>query len=517
MSDPEQQERAALEAVLSSRQFAKCSNLATVLRYVCLKHFEGCASELKEYRIGVEALGRSADFDPTLNSVVRVEIHRLREKLKRYYQTEGRSDSIVISLSPGSYVPQFTRRDAQLEASPEDTVEASENAGPGEALPEGSPLPAAETQASRFRLPGLYGVIALLAAAVIILAAYVHRSFRAVKVFSASGPVAQAPLSRSPTGPQAIRILAGYRKKEYVDRAGQVWQSDRYFSGGEDTASPERFFWRTLDPTLFETSRVGDFAYNIPLTRGNYELRLYFAETIYGPDTTTGGGEASRIFDVTLNGRTILSNFDVTSDAAGEGVADIRVFENVSPAPDGCLHLRFERKTSDPFVNAIEIDPAPNGEMNPIRIVAQNNSFTDHEGRLWLPDCYFRRGRLALRRIAVENTADPGLYAGERYGHFNYAIPVAPARYRLSLQFAETYFGPGNPGGGGPGSRVFDVYCNGTTLLHHFDIFKEAGGANRALEKTFYGIRPGPEGKIILRFVPVTNYACINAVELAEE
>jgi hypothetical protein len=82
------------------------------------------------------------------------------------------------------------------------------------------------------------------------------------------------------------------------------------------------------------------------------------------------------------------------------------------------------------------------------------------------------------------------------------------------LHFAETYFGPGKPGGGGVGSRVFDVYCNGVALLKNFDVYKTAGAADAAVDRTFTGLEPNAQGKFVLSFVPVLNYACINAIEV---
>jgi hypothetical protein len=93
----------------------------------------------------------------------------------------------------------------------------------------------------------------------------------------------------------------------------------------------------------------------------------------------------------------------------------------------------------------------------------------------------------------------------------------APGTYAVTLRFAETYFGELNAGFGGKGSRVFDVYCNGVTLLHNFDIFKEADGANRALDKTFHGLEPDPHGLLRLSFVPSRNYAMLNAIEVIDE
>ena len=122
-----------------------------------------------------------------------------------------------------------------------------------------------------------------------------------------------------------------------------------------------------------------------------------------------------------------------------------------------------------------------------------------------------------VRPVRVSGATDPELYQGERFGNFSYVIPVAAGRYRLTLHFAETWFGPGKPGGGGAGSRLFDVYVNGVALLRNFDIFREAGGADRAIQKAFRGLVPNAQGKITISFVPVVNYACINAIEVEDE
>jgi hypothetical protein len=109
------------------------------------------------------------------------------------------------------------------------------------------------------------------------------------------------------------------------------------------------------------------------------------------------------------------------------------------------------------------------------------------------------------------------LYASERWGHFSYAVPVAKGRYRVTLKFCEGHYGRRNIGVGGLGSRVFDVYCNGVALLRDFDIFKQAGGEGRPLDRTFSGIRPTAQGKIVLTFVPISGMACVNGIEVVED
>ena len=96
-------------------------------------------------------------------------------------------------------------------------------------------------------------------------------------------------------------------------------------------------------------------------------------------------------------------------------------------------------------------------------------------------------------------------------------MPVAEGRYRVTMRFCEGHYGRHNTGAGGLGSRVFDVYSNGVALLRDFDVFKEAGGGGRPLDRTFSGIRPNAQGKIVLTFVPTTGMAFVNGIEVVED
>lgn len=528
-------ERAELDAVLSSDTFAKSPNLARLLKYVCTKYFEGRAADLKEYNIGVEAMGRPADFDPATNSIVRVEVHRLREKLKKYYETEGADRPVTIALEVGHYVPQFIPRKngARKEANNGASTSVIPLTPPGAPVaPHEKPTKAGGLEASGQRSGGGSEapavaqewirkgrvVILLIALGVVIAGSLVfwHRRPTTLQTPGAAHPEEQAS-AQAPGEDQAVRILAGYSRGIYIDRGGKVWGKDRYYTGGVVGTQARQFIDRAPDPTPFETFRYGDFAYDIPLGKGTYELRLYFVETYYGPGTPFGGGEGSRVFDVDMNGKPLLSNFDIMRDAGSNRTADARVFKDITPAPDGFLHLKFRRVGDEPIVNALEIVPGIPGQLRPIRIVARDSSYTDGAGWVWLPDNYFSGGRLATHKGPVEGTSDPDLYSSERFGNFSYAIPVAKGKYTLTLRFAETYFGPNNPGGGGEGSRVFDVYSNGVALLRNFDIYKEASGENRALVKTFRDLEPNALGKLVLAFVPVHNYACVDAIEIVDQ
>jgi hypothetical protein len=116
----------------------------------------------------------------------------------------------------------------------------------------------------------------------------------------------------------------------------------------------------------------------------------------------------------------------------------------------------------------------------------------------------------------VSGTKDTELYSVERFGHFSFAVPVDTGTYALSLHFVEEFFGRGNPSGGGGGSRLFDVFCNGVALLRDFDIYRQAG-MNRVLIKTFHGLTPNSQGKLNIEFEPVHDYASLYALEVLDE
>jgi Malectin domain len=167
--------------------------------------------------------------------------------------------------------------------------------------------------------------------------------------------------------------------------------------------------------------------------------------------------------------------------------------------------------------------PVTAGKVRPIRLRAGwTASWKSSAGREWQADSYFLGGNALVRATnpAQESNStapDIGLYASERWGHFSYALPVADGKYRVTLKFCEGHYGKRNSGAGGAGSRLFDVYCNGVALLRNFDIFKEAGGEGKPIERSFSGIRANAQGKILLSFVPVAGMACVNGIEVAEE
>src|SRR5580704_589028 len=117
---------AELQSVLASPLFVRSPRLSRLLQYLCTKYLDG--TEVKEYQIGVEVLGRPSSFDPAEDAAARVEAHRLRKRLREYYETEGRSHSLRIEVPLGHYAVAF--QPMMAEPAPE---EKEEEIQPGQA------------------------------------------------------------------------------------------------------------------------------------------------------------------------------------------------------------------------------------------------------------------------------------------------------------------------------------------------------------------------------------------------
>jgi hypothetical protein len=502
-----EQERDELERVLASGIFHRAPNLALVLKYVCAKHFEGASDKIKEYNIAVDALGRRADFDQKRDSIVRVEAHRLRKRLREYYESAGADHPIHIEIPSGQYAPRFIVNGSGPESSAEESEAIGVETEPDAVSETPRPLLHDTHPLRAFRLRALLILVCSTAAVAL---------WNVPKWSRLKAAAVERNAARAAAGTDEVRILAGHLGSDYTDRRGRVWQADRYFQGGYVFEKADHPIYGTREPGIYQSRREGAFQYDVPLAPGSYELRLHFAETLFGENNVAGGGESSRVFNVLLNDREILREFDIVSEV-GPSTADIRAFKDVSPAADGKLHLRFESFTGPPLLCAIEITPGIPGRLKPIRMVAFDRSYTDGQGRVWEPDRYARSGQLVARTKPVRDAFDPELFKGERFGNLRYVIPVPPGRYAVTIHSAEAWFGPGTPAGGGAGSRLFDILANGVVLRRGFDVFKEAGGAGRATAFTAHGLEPDARGKLNLTLEPSRNYACVNAIEVLDE
>jgi TolB-like protein len=97
----------ALSRILRSSLFIQSDRLGRFLQYTINATLDGEGERLKEYLIGTEVYNRPTSYRPSEDSIVRSEARRLRNKLREYYQSVGKNDSVVIEYRPGSYMPLF--------------------------------------------------------------------------------------------------------------------------------------------------------------------------------------------------------------------------------------------------------------------------------------------------------------------------------------------------------------------------------------------------------------------------
>jgi hypothetical protein len=185
---------------------------------------------------------------------------------------------------------------------------------------------------------------------------------------------AQAVITLSPTGAfSPIRVHAG--GSAFTDPAtGNIWSADTGFSGGTpfgsggavtDTANPSQ-------APLYQSERYGDFQYQFNVPSGTYTVNLKFAEIYW-----TQPGQ--RIFNVTINGQTVLNGFDIVAAAGGGFIAVDKPF---TVGPTTQITIGFTSTVDNAEINAIEIlsGTAPVGiSMNPVSAAltaSQTQDFT---------------------------------------------------------------------------------------------------------------------------------------------
>lgn len=499
----QEEEREELRVLLASGIFTKAPNVQSFLEFVAEKHFSGEAEEVKEYQIAIEALHRSEGFNPQSDTIVRVTAHSLRKRLAHYYSGEGIGHSVHIQLPVGRYLLRFVRRDSLAATEDADNPDVV----PGEA--DDSLIPSFPSATRRTRLGWTVGTA--LALLIVVLAVLTYKTNRAPRaVHEESRSLHSAPETAAthpvPVNTSSIRFLVGENRQGYTDTSGQIWSADKFCKGGTSLPLTNHHIQGTEENALFSGGRKGAFHCLIPAENGTYEMHLFFADT-------EGNEEAVRQVAFTVNGGQ-PQTLDVVDLAGGDDVATGRVLTGIHPSADGTVHLDFDGEGS--FVNAVELVPNSSNRMLPIRMHAGPVVVHDSAGKIWSPDNSFSGGRRAFHPQVLPGHPDSALFQWERYGHFHYSIPViAKRQYTVTLYFTEAWFGAPNGAPGGAGSRVFNVFGDGTTLLTDFDILQQQ--ENGIAKTTFHHVKPTPQGVIDLYFLPVSNYALVNAIEIEDE
>ena len=324
---------------------------------------------------------------------------------------------------------------------------------------------------------------------------------------SSSGPT-PTPTSTPTSGAGGIQINAG-------GPAVAPFIADADFAGGATAATGNTITTTGVSnpapQAVYQSNRYGNFGYTIPgLTAGkSYTVRLHFAEEYW-----TAAGK--RVFNVSLNGAQVLTNFDIFATAGGEYKAVVEQF-TATATSGGTVGIQFTSVVDNAQVNGIEVLGSGGSTPTPTPTPPPGGSVQINCGgpvvSPFVADTDFSGGATAsvsnaITTTGVSNPAPQAVYQSNRYGNFSYTIPglTAGKSYTVRLHFAEEYWTAA-------GKRVFNVSLNGAQVLTNFDIFATAGGEYKAVVEQFSATATSG-GAITIQFTTVTDNAQINGIEI---
>jgi len=342
--------------------------------------------------------------------------------------------------------------------------------------------------------------------------------------------------------------------------------ADSNFTGGGtySTSAPITNVPVGVPAAVYQTERNFNFSYNFAGLdpAAFHRIELHFAEIFW---TEPG----KRIFDVAINGQTILNDFDIFAEAGATNKALVKAIV-VKPNPAGAITLQFTAVVDQAKLSALTIgkhlatvpndsdgdgyadtlDAFPNDPTEWLDtdgdLVGDNSDAFPDDPTEWAdtngdgvgdntvlgplqPLLALNAGGAATGTFAADSgftgggtypTSAPitnvpvgvpaAVYQTERNFNFSYNFPgLDPAAFhRIELHFAEIFWTE-------PGKRIFDVAINGQTVLNDFDIFAEAGAINKALTKAFV-VKPNTAGAITLQFTAVVDQAKLSALTIGK-
>ncbi|MGD0774097.1 MAG: malectin domain-containing carbohydrate-binding protein [Candidatus Solibacter sp.] len=163
----------------------------------------------------------------------------------------------------------------------------------------------------------------------------------------------------------AIRVNAG--GGSYIDNLKQTWSADMGYTGGGAWSSVGTING-TLNPTLYQSERYGNFVYQFAVPNGSYTVNLKFAEQAYSQP-------GLRQFNVSINGLQVLTNFDIVA-AAGAAMKAVDRSFSIS-VTGGQIAIQFSQGAlNTPLVNAIEIVGTSSSVLPTVQVTAPAASAT---------------------------------------------------------------------------------------------------------------------------------------------
>lgn len=99
---------ALLERIASSTQLKRAPRLQELLFYIGKCSLKEGYEKISEQKIGIEVFGRPEGYDTSADNIVRTSVSELRKRIEAYFETEGRSETVLVEIPRWSYIPVFT-------------------------------------------------------------------------------------------------------------------------------------------------------------------------------------------------------------------------------------------------------------------------------------------------------------------------------------------------------------------------------------------------------------------------
>jgi len=176
---------------------------------------------------------------------------------------------------------------------------------------------------------------------------------------SSPSPTTAVPtefFSPSPTYDKEVILRVNVGSFEFT-HDGTIWVTDTYRGGegiGDYTVANTVEVAGTENDALYRSEVYGDFTFSVPVeVPGKYLIVMHFAE-LYHP------AAGSRIFDIKLEGATVLSNLDVVEKAGAPFTAIQYTF--IQSITDGAVDIEGVTIVDNAQLNGVEIFLLPGTE-----------------------------------------------------------------------------------------------------------------------------------------------------------
>jgi hypothetical protein len=252
----------------------------------------------------------------------------------------------------------------------------------------------------------------------------------------------------------------------------------------------------TADDPVYQTQRWGQFSYAIPLAQGTYEVTLQFNELYWT-------AADSRVFGATIENAPKMFDFDIFRAAGAANTAFDMKYSGIKIV-DGQLNIDFTSSVDWAALSGIVIRKTATVETSlAVAINVGGPAYTATNGITYIADAYYTGGYIGSTDAEIGNTTEDPVYRDERWGTFDYAIPMPNGNYDVVLQFNELYWQA-------EGSRRFSATIEGSRMLYDFDIYRIAG-ANTAVDVNFGNMKVA-DGVLNLRFEASVDAASLSGI-----